>query len=362
MVGMSDSAVLVTGATGFIGRHIVRCFVDAGRRVIVLARCRAGISVRERLAKIFPECSTQLEILEGDLASPAGIQKGLAPIRSNIGTVIHCAGETSFVFEDRESTRLVHIDGVLALLRALHAEGLRCWAQISTAFVCGRRSGIIYENESDVGQAFNNEYERLKLELEIRLKQACHQRGVDLRIFRPSIVVGGAPATAGGAPSNLLLAFLRLLSMLAGKSDKAKVRVRIQARPQARFNIVPVDYVAKAIEHLTDEPEASGRTFHLVSTNPPIQRDVLAMINERLGLQHVYLIDAAEEVHDCSPLEMRVARMLLPYRYYLRQDVQFDDTATRSLLVRRGIQPAVIDAREVNRLIELARSYPNGDR
>jgi hypothetical protein len=75
---------------------------------------------------------------------------------------------------------------------------------------------MIYENQTDMGQEFHNGYERLKLELEIRLKQTCRQLGVDLGIFRPSIVVGGAPSTPGGVPSNLL-AFLGCWSLCRAK-------------------------------------------------------------------------------------------------------------------------------------------------
>jgi len=52
MLSQSDPTVLVTGAAGFIGRHVVKGLVLAGRRVAVLARRRAGISAQERLAAI----------------------------------------------------------------------------------------------------------------------------------------------------------------------------------------------------------------------------------------------------------------------------------------------------------------------
>lgn len=81
----------------------------------------------------------------------------------------------------------------MALLEALSEKGLRSWSQISTAFVCGRRMGTVYEFEGDVGQDFYNGYERLKLESEICVTRACAQLGIEWRIFRPGIVVGPAP-------------------------------------------------------------------------------------------------------------------------------------------------------------------------
>jgi nucleoside-diphosphate-sugar epimerase len=355
MLRKSDPAVLVTGATGFIGRHVVSRLLLARRRVVILARRRAGLTGEQRVAEVFGELSRRwLEVVEADLANLTVLRSEITRLGSSIDTVIHCAGETSFLAGDGESTRGTQIDGSLALVKMLRPGGLRSWVHISTAFVCGRREGMLYENETDLGQEFHNSYERLKLELEIRLKQNCRQLGVDLRIFRPSVVVGGAPSTPGGAPSNLLVAFLRLLIALSCKAGARNTPLRIQGRPQARFNIVPVEYVATAIERLTDDPEASGKTIHLVAKNPPTQKRMLEMMSARLDLHNLHLVNATEELRNPSPLEMRVARLLSPYRDYLQQDVQFDDSAARRLLGRHRIEPPVIDDRELERFLKLA--------
>jgi nucleoside-diphosphate-sugar epimerase len=351
----SDPAVLVTGATGFIGRHVVTCLLVAGRRVVILARRRAGLTGEERVGEIFGETSRQsLEVVEADLANPAVLRSQITRLGSTIHTVIHCAGETSFLAGERQSARSVQIDGPLAFLKMLRDRGLRCWVYISTAFVCGRREGMTYENETDLGQQFHNGYERLKLELEIRLEQTCRQLGVDLKIFRPSIVIGGAPLTPGGVPSNLLLAFLRLLIGLSCRAGARDAPLRIQGRPQARFNIVPVEYVATAIERLTGDPEAAGETIHLVAQNPPTQKHMLDMMSARLDLHNLQLVDSSEELPNRSALEMRVARLLSPYRDYLQQDVQFDDSVARRLLARHRIKPPVIDDRQLERFLKLA--------
>src|SRR5262245_2570500 len=355
MLWRSDPAVLVTGATGFIGRHVVPRLLLVGRRVVTLARRRGELTGEQRVAEIFGDmCRHSLEVVEADLADSAALQSKIRRRGSTIDTLIHCAGETAFSAGERESSRNVQIDGPLALLKMLRRAGLRRWVHVSTAFVCGRRAGVIYENETDLGQEFHNGYERLKLELEIRLKQECRQLGVDLRICRPSIVVGSAPATSGGVPSNLFLAFLRLLAALSRRPDARNTLLRIHGRPRARFNIVPVEYVAAAIERLTDDSEAAGETIHLVAKNAPTQQHMLEMMGKRLDLRNLHLVDAIEDLSDRSPLEIRVARMLLPYRDYLEQDVQFDDSAALRLLGRYDMEPPEIDDRELERFLELA--------
>jgi nucleoside-diphosphate-sugar epimerase len=354
MSSQSDPAVLVTGATGFIGRHLVPRLLIAGRRVVVLARGRAGLSAQARLADAFGEISNRLEVVEGDLVYPAILEKNLTQLESTIRTVIHCAGETSFSAGQRNSIRIVHIDSPLALLRMLAAQGLRRWSQVSTAFVCGRRSGTVSENETDVGQEFHNSYERLKLQSEMAFKLACRELEVDLRILRPSIVVGSAPPTMGGAPSNLLLAFLRTLVGVAHRAGSRDTPVRIHGSPGAGFNIVPVEYVASAIAQLTEDTEAAGGTFHLVAANPPSQSAVAEIVSARLGLRGLRVLDPGKELSDPSPLESRLEKMLHPYKEYLEQDVQFDYSATRTLLERQGLHAPLIDNEEINRLIERA--------
>jgi nucleoside-diphosphate-sugar epimerase len=357
----SNIAVLVTGATGFVGRHVVRRLVLAGREVVILARSCPGITATDRVARIFGDLRERLKILEGDLTYPCAIRNNLTRLRSNVGTVIHCAGEVRFNQGEELAARAVQIDGPLALLGMLRARGLRCWASVSTAFVCGRRSGVVYENESDMGQEFHNPYERSKLEAEILISQACRQLGVECRVFRPSIVIGAAPCTGGGMPSNLFFAFLRLLIVLARNAGVGPARLRIQGRPGARFNIVPVEYLATAIEQLIDDPGASGRTFHLVVSTPPAQEDLLEMMSARLGLYGMRILESGEPLRNPSPLELRVARMLLPYREYLQQDVRFDDSGARRLLARCGVRPPVIDDTEVDRFVQLAWSSSLSD-
>ncbi|HEV8720715.1 MAG TPA: hypothetical protein VGW77_08765 [Candidatus Binatia bacterium] len=145
--------------------------------------------------------------------------------------------------------------------------------------------------------------------------------------------------------------------MLVGVAHTAGGRdalVRIHGLPRGQFNIVPVEYVAAAIEKLTEDAEALGGMLHLVAANPPTQKDVAEMMSARLGLQNLHLLGPGEELPDPSPLESRLGKMLHPYKEYLEQDVQFDDSAARTLLDRHGLYAPVIDNKEINRLIELA--------
>lgn len=179
--------------------------------------------------------------------------------------------------------------------------------------------------------------------------------GVGVRVLRPSIVVGAAPETAGGHPSNLFSSFIRMVAGLAKLSNGSGVPLRIAAAPQARFNIVPVEYVAAATVALTEHPEGQGETFHVVVSDAPTQQQMLTMIVERLRVRGVSLVDPRlGEFPNPSQLERNVARMLSGYREYLEQDVRFDDSTARRVLDRCGVLRPTLSRDAVHRLIDQA--------
>ncbi len=353
------SRVLVTGATGFIGREVVRRLLAAGRPVLALARDRQGQPAGDRLAAAlgFVPDGRGIEVIEGDLTRP-GCGLGRAEwrrLRDTVETMIHCAGETTFFPKDMASFRAGHIDGPLALMQGLRGGRLGRWAHLSTAYVCGRRSGTVLEREGELGQDFHNPYERLKLESEATVRKAGAALGVDVRVFRPSIVVGAAPPTAGGSPSNLFFDFIRVVAGLAQISDGCEVPLRIPAAPGARFNIVPVEDVAAVVVALAEPADGAGETCHIVVSDAPTQEAMLGMITERLGVRGLRLVDThCAPLTDPSPLERKVERMLSGYRQYLEQEVQFDDGTTRRLLRRRRVPCPTLSSESVHRLIDLA--------
>jgi len=351
--------ILVTGATGFIGRAIVARLLAAGRPVVALARQRDGVDAATRVAAALGGAADGggLEVVAGDLGAlhDTLASADLRRLRATVETVIHCAGDTSFTPEQLAPYRVGHVDGPAALLRALAGGRLARWAHVSTAFVCGERVGTVHESHGQTGQRFHNVYERVKLDAETVIRNAADETEVDVRVLRPSVVVGAAPTTAGGTPSNLFFGFIRLLAMLARWPGGAGVTLRIEAAPRAAFNIVPLDYVTAATVALAEHPDAAGGTFHLVVRDPPSQAAMLAMLLDRLGLSSVTLLDAATEpLGTPSPLERRVATMLQPYRAYLTQDVRFDDTRAAAVLARCGVTPPTLTPADVRALVDLA--------
>ncbi|MDX6667899.1 MAG: hypothetical protein QOK04_1279 [Solirubrobacteraceae bacterium] len=194
-----DGAVLLTGATGFVGSQVLARYLEGSpRRVYALVRpgeeadasARLDATIAATFGRDHPYAG-RVEAVAGDLERPG---LGLDPQRAEylageIGDIVHCAASVSLSMS-LEDSRRVNVGGtaaVLELARRCHEGGrLRCLTYVSTTYVSGAFSGTFGEGDLDVGQEFRNGYEQSKFEAE-KLVRDC---GLPAQIVRPSIVVG----------------------------------------------------------------------------------------------------------------------------------------------------------------------------
>lgn len=243
-------AVLLTGATGFVGGEILSRFLQQdGRRVYALVRADDDAAAAQRLPS-----HARLTAVPGDIEQPG---LGLDPLSAErllaeVTTVVHCAASVSFDLGLEESRR-VNVVGTRHVLElAERCERLERLTYVSTAYVSGEPPGLFREDQLDVGQRFRNPYEQSKFEAEQMLR--ARAGGLPLQVLRPSIIVGDSQ-TGRTTAFNVLYGPL-----------KAFARGRIPAIPARRsapVDIVPVDYVAdRTVELAGHGPDG---TFHLVA-------------------------------------------------------------------------------------------------
>ena len=243
-------AVLLTGATGFVGREVLSRFLARGdRHVYALVRAEDDRSAADRLP-----VHAGLTAVAGDIE-----QRGLdlseaaaERLRREVSTVVHCAASVSFDLPLDES-RQVNVGGTLHMAEfARSCDRLERFTYVSTAYVAGEPGGLFREDELAVGQSFRNPYERSKFEAELALRSEAGD--LPLQVLRPSIVVGDS--TTGRTTSfNVLYGPLRAFARGAMRA--------IPARRDSPVDIVPVDYVAdRVFELATSGPDG---TFHLVA-------------------------------------------------------------------------------------------------
>ncbi|MBI4914688.1 MAG: NAD-dependent epimerase/dehydratase family protein [Acidobacteria bacterium] len=233
----SPRPVLVTGASGFIGWHVVRELLRVGRTVRVLARPTADVRhLRER----------NVEIFVGDVRNCDSLQE---PVK-DIDAVIHLAGVMQAASE--EDHRRTHVDGTMNLLDAMerHARSVRRLVYVSSLAVTGAapRGQSLGEDATPVPVGA---YGRTKLEAEAAVLERADRFPVT--IFRPPLVYG--PRDRSLLP--YFQAIRAGLVILPGGGDQP-------------ISIVHAVDLAAAIVRATERDHASGAVFHV--TDGPARR------------------------------------------------------------------------------------------
>jgi nucleoside-diphosphate-sugar epimerase len=188
------------------------------------------------------------------------------------------------------------------------------------------------------------------------MRDEAGRAGVDLRVLRPSIVVGAGGETPGTHPSQTFFTIVRIAAALALRRGGG-APLRLPVRPEAKCNMIAVEDVALATTILADKPEAAWGTFHVVVGDPPTYDQIRAVVSERLGARGLRLVDPRSgELSTPTPLESAMIKRLAPYRHYLDDDVTFDDGA--ATVLNGCVAPARLDAPALHRLIGVALAGP----
>jgi long-chain acyl-CoA synthetase len=292
-------SVLLTGATGFVGGEVL---------------ARLG---RDDVVALVRRPLPGLRTVAGNLLSPG---LGVAPgALDDVTEIVHCAASVSWGMPLDEA-RAINVEGtrrVLELARGLR--GLRRLVHVSTAYVAGRFEGRFGEGDLFAGQEFRNTYEQSKAEAE----QLVHDAGLPSVVVRPSIVMGDS--TTGWTPVfNVLYWPLRAYA-------RGLLR-EIPASPDARVDIVPVDYVADAI--VAALRSDVGGTLNAVAGDGAVTVDALAELAARaLGRERPRLAAFDTALREQSP-------EAAAYLEYFDMKVVFDATRAREVF---GAPPRLED-------------------
>ena len=104
--------------------------------------------------------------------------------------IIHSAANISFSENERTSIWKANVEGTLQMLAlSANLSDVASFNYVSTAYVAGKRVGLIREDDDRLPE-FNNSYEESKRTAEGLVREHCSAYGLPFRIFRPSIIIG----------------------------------------------------------------------------------------------------------------------------------------------------------------------------
>jgi NAD(P)-dependent dehydrogenase (short-subunit alcohol dehydrogenase family) len=253
----------VTGATGFIGRHLVEQLL-ANREGQIHVLVREGST--ERLQELIEGWGQPERIVPvvGDLTEERlGVSdEKIAELRGNVDHFFHLAAMYDMT-ADADTNMKLNVGGTRHAVELANQIDAGIFHHVSSIAAAGTYKGLFREDMFDEGQKLDHPYHRTKFESE---KIARTQTKGPWRVYRPAVVVGDSQTGEMDkidGPYYFFKAIQKLRHYLPEW-------LPLIGPEMGYTNIVPVDFVAAAMDHIAHEPGLDGQAFHLSS--PKSQR------------------------------------------------------------------------------------------
>jgi nucleoside-diphosphate-sugar epimerase len=341
------AAIFFTGFPGFLGSELLPrvlartddyalCLVQPKFRALAEERAR-GLNLGDRV-----------RIVEGDLT------KALDHIPAeDVREIYHLAAVYDLSVA-RDLGMRVNVTGTQRVLDlAERAPKLERLHYVSTCYVSGRHPGVFTEDDLEKGQRFNNHYEETKqlAEVEVR-KRMSH---IPITVYRPSVVVGDSSTGATQKYDGPYFVMQWLM-----RQPRIAVLPVVGRPSRYTFNVVPRDFIIRALEHLTGLKDNAGRTYALADPHPLTVDETIDTIGAATG-RKVLRIPLTKAIAKGSlqyvPGVYRLMRIPPAAVDYFVHPTTYDTTnATRDLAPAGIVAPSFRDY--APRLVEFVRAHP----
>lgn len=347
-----ERVAFITGFPAFTAKRMIEKFILEDNKVFFLVRNKFFEDAKRFISSIkkIKNAAKETEILIGDVAElDAGLSgKEVRKLRSEVQEVHHIAS----IFHlgvSKEIIYRVNVNGTKNMLELAKAfRNLKRFNLFSTAFVSGKREGVILEDELDCGQGFSNYYEETKFLAENLARKASNE--LKISIFRPSIIVGDSKT---GEIDKLDGPYFLINAIVNLPLD---IRIPLPAEGNYPLNMVPVDFVIDASYFLSNEKSAEGKTFHLTDPNPLPARLIFEIVAEKVHKKKPggKISPSAFKLLKRIPFVEKIFAQQLEFIEHLNKLTIFNCSNTLKLLYKSGIAcPFFIDY--INNLINFLK-------
>jgi NAD(P)-dependent dehydrogenase (short-subunit alcohol dehydrogenase family) len=328
----------VTGATGFIGRHLVAELLKRDGTIYALVREGSRGKLDSLVQRLGAEEGRVVPVT-GDLAKPG---LGVEGFDEKIDHLFHLAAIYDMAADD-ETMRKANIEGTRHAVEFANAHDVGRFHHVSSIAVAGAYKGTWQEEMFDEDQKLPHAYHQTKYESE---KVARDNIKAKLIVFRPGIVLGHSETGEMDKIDGPYYFFKAL--------QKAR-----RALPQwfpliglevGWTNIVPVDWVAAAMDHIAHEPGFDGQAFHLVNPRPQRAGEVLNTF-ARAGHAPQMVLRVDKRMTDMLPKGVLSYAMKLPALADIRRTLLADIGIPDTVIEHMALVPR-FDGRDTQRALK----------
>ncbi len=248
----------VTGATGFIGRHLVEELLKREGTVYVLVREGSRGKVDALIQRLGAQ-EGRIVGVPGDLSKPG---LGVEGFSEKIDHLFHLAAVYDIEADEQAAVR-ANVEGTRHVVEFANSHDVGRFHHTSSIAVAGSYKGVFGEDMFDENQQLPHHYHRTKYESEKIVREGVEAKKL---VFRPGIVLGHSQTGEMDKIDGPYYFFKLLQKLRSALPEWFPV-----AGPEGgNTTMVPVDFVARAMDHIAHLPyeDLPGDTFHLVDPEP----------------------------------------------------------------------------------------------
>src|SRR5512141_2941010 len=251
----------VTGATGFIGRFLVARLLERQEIVYVLVR-KGSLDKLAALREFWNADERQVVPIIGDLAEPR-LGVSAADTRKLKGKVRHFFHLAAIydLAASAEDQIVGNVDGTRHVVEFAQAVQAGCFHHVSSIAAAGLYEGSFREDMFEEAEELDHPYFKTKHDSEAIVRKECKR---PWRVYRPGFVVGHSQ-TGYIDKIDGPYYFFKFIQKMRQALPPWMPMIGIEG---GRINIVPVDFVADALDYLAHKRGLDRRCFHLTDPAP----------------------------------------------------------------------------------------------
>lgn len=343
----------ITGGTGFLGHNLIERLLQRKGDVYVLVRAGSKAKL-DKLKQAWGKDGNRVIPVIGDLAKP---RLGVSAARrrqldGKISHVFHLAAIYD-IQADAASQEIANIEGTLNAVRFAEAIRAKRFHHVSSIAAAGLYPGTFREDMFEQAVGLDNPYFRTKHEAEAIVRGKCE---IPWRIYRPGIVVGNSE-TGEIDKIDGPYYFFKMIQKMRRAMPAWMPAVGLEG---GRLNIVPVDFVVKAMDHIAHKAGEDRKCFHLTDPKPARIGEVLNLFADAAHAPQMtmridarlfnYIPAVIKQAITMLPPAKRISRQILhdlglppEVLKFINYPTKFDCRETERALQRSGIKVPPLD-------------------
>jgi len=333
----------VTGGTGFLGHNLIDRLLKRKGNVYVLVR--SGSKKKLDALKVnWGDAAKRVIPVTGDLGK-ARLGISAAKRKEMEGKITHVF-HLAAIYDlkaDAASQEVANIQGTLNTVRFAEAIKAKHFHHCSSIAAAGLYPGVFREDMFEEAHGLDNPYFRTKHDSEGIVRVKC---SIPWRIYRPGIVVGDSKTGVIDKIDGPYY-FFKLIQKMRRLMPAWMPAVGIEG---GRINIVPVDFVVDAMDHIAHKKGEDGKCFHLTDPKPKRIGEVLNLFADAAHAPQMTMrVDA--RLFNLIPSIVRQGIMMFPPAKRIRSQV-LNDLGIPVEMMKFVNYPTKFDSRETERVLK----------